>query len=68
MQPLLKKFKKAYAQNPYAFKSDPIQQFRDHVTEQAVGDDVVDVVPDLPRLLREASRGGNTEGLLVASA
>ena len=31
VQPLLKKFKKAYSQNPYMFPSDPIQQFRDHV-------------------------------------
>ena len=31
MAPLLKKFKKAYAQNPFMFASDPIQQFRDHV-------------------------------------
>ena len=29
--PLLKKFKKAYAQNPYIFAGDPIEQFRDHV-------------------------------------
>ncbi len=31
VQPLLKKFKKAFAQNPFAFGADPIQQFRDHV-------------------------------------
>jgi len=31
VKPLLKKFKKVYAQNPKAFASDPIEQFRDHV-------------------------------------
>ena len=31
VQPLIKKFKKAYAQNPYMFGSDPIEQFREHV-------------------------------------
>lgn len=31
VQPLLKKFKKAYSQNPFAFGTDPIRQFRDHV-------------------------------------
>jgi predicted TIM-barrel fold metal-dependent hydrolase len=31
VQPLLKKFKKAYAQSPHAFAVDPVQQFRDHV-------------------------------------
>jgi predicted TIM-barrel fold metal-dependent hydrolase len=31
VQPLLKKFKKVYKQNPMMFPVDPIQQFRDHV-------------------------------------
>jgi predicted TIM-barrel fold metal-dependent hydrolase len=31
VKPLIKKFKKAYAQNPYMFGSDPIEQFRKQV-------------------------------------
>ena len=31
VKPLLKKFKKAFAQSPKAFSSDPVEQFRDHV-------------------------------------
>jgi predicted TIM-barrel fold metal-dependent hydrolase len=31
VKPLLKKFKKAYAQSPTSFASDPVEQFRDHV-------------------------------------
>jgi predicted TIM-barrel fold metal-dependent hydrolase len=29
--PLLKKFKKAHAQNPTMFREDPVEQFRNHV-------------------------------------
>ena len=29
--PLMKKLKKAYAQNPHAFGTDPVQQLRDHL-------------------------------------
>ncbi len=31
VKPLLKKFKKAYAQGPQSFASDPVEQFREHV-------------------------------------
>ena len=31
VRPLLKKFKKAFAQNPDAFGGDPVEQFRNHV-------------------------------------
>ncbi len=70
VQPLLKKFKKAYAQNPFAFGFDPIKQFRDHVWVAPFYEDDIRGLADAigPDRVLFGSDYPHAEGLAVPTA